>query len=143
MNQHENQSLLGERETNREFVTNNPNFSYYVMGHDGHLRAAFNRLDEAEQYAGLDARRRVLTRAEVSELLPEHRGKWVVLQSMTEVELQDLRRARAAAWAEEVMKLIDACRADPLLLELCRPELKKIRTMLEHSAVRDNEAARV
>ena len=55
----------------------------------------------------------------------------------------DARRARAMAWATSVMEIVAECKADPLLMHLCRPDLLKIRTMLEQSASTENVAGRI
>lgn len=55
----------------------------------------------------------------------------------------DARRARALAWANSVMELVAECKADPLLMHLCRADLQKIRAMLEQGASNEHVAARI
>lgn len=52
----------------------NPNFFHYVVGGDGFLRAAFDRGDEAKDYASRDSRYEVLHRMQLAERFPEQYG---------------------------------------------------------------------
>lgn len=71
-----NAQLIGENApADGESVANNPNFFFYVLGANNHLRAAFDRQDEVNEYAKRDARFQVLHRSEVAERFPDqYRG---------------------------------------------------------------------